>query len=98
MHGYFIELKTYLRAKDQSQMSAAEAYKERKVRIKCFSNAMFHNILQIQEKLTQEREVNFVKRDRTRKLPKVNRELATRLQQIELSLQTPPSVCSEKVV
>ena len=80
MHGYFIELKTYLRAKDQSQMSAAEAYKERK----------------IQEKLTQEREVNFVKRDRTRKLPKVNRELATRLQQIELSLQTPPSVCSEK--
>jgi hypothetical protein len=33
----------------------------------------------VQEKLEKERTVNFVKKDNARKLPKVNRELASRL-------------------
>jgi hypothetical protein len=73
MHGYFIELKTYQRARGQNQLSAAEAYRERK----------------LAEKLEKERAVHFVKRKANvanAKLPKVNRELASRLQ-AELCLQ-----------
>ncbi|KAF7633099.1 hypothetical protein Mgra_00007528 [Meloidogyne graminicola] len=64
MHGYFIEMKAYTKARGQHKLNAAEEYRERKLK----------------EKLEKERQVSFVKRTTSVKLPKVNRELAIRLQ------------------
>ncbi|KAL3117516.1 hypothetical protein niasHT_002833 [Heterodera trifolii] len=77
MHGFFVDMGTYKKARSQCQLSAFEAYREKK----------------LQHQLEQERSVQFVKRNdvggaagqRSRKLPKVNRELAARLQ-AELSI------------
>ncbi|KAL3076376.1 hypothetical protein niasHS_011795 [Heterodera schachtii] len=77
MHGFFVDMGTYKKARSQCQLSAFEAYREKK----------------LQHQLEQERSVQFVKRNdvgdaagqRPRKLPKVNRELAARLQ-AELSI------------
>ncbi|CAK5046721.1 unnamed protein product [Meloidogyne enterolobii] len=64
MHGYFIEMKAYTKAIGQNKLSAVEEYRERKLK----------------EKLEKERQVSFVKRTTSVILPKVNRELASRLQ------------------
>nr|CAD2185001.1 unnamed protein product [Meloidogyne enterolobii] len=64
MHGYFIEMKAYTKARGQNKLSAVEEYRERKLK----------------EKLEKERQVSFVKRTTSVILPKVNRELASRLQ------------------
>uniref|UniRef100_A0A914I4F8 Nucleolar protein 10 n=1 Tax=Globodera rostochiensis TaxID=31243 RepID=A0A914I4F8_GLORO len=76
MHGFFVDMSTYKKARNQCQISAVEAYREKK----------------LQQKLEQERAVNFVKRrdNGQRKLPKVNKELAARLQ-AELSIDAAAS-------
>ncbi|CAD5219418.1 unnamed protein product [Bursaphelenchus okinawaensis] len=67
MHGYFIDVRLYNKAKTLTQPFAFDSYKNRK----------------IQEKLDEERELNAL--TKKSKLPKVNKELASKLQ-MELDL------------
>uniref|UniRef100_A0A915DZY0 Nucleolar protein 10 n=1 Tax=Ditylenchus dipsaci TaxID=166011 RepID=A0A915DZY0_9BILA len=70
MHGYFMDVRLYERAKTLTQPMAFENYKKRK----------------LQERVEEERDVHLIKKDKVPKLPKVNKELALRLQR-ELSLE-----------
>ncbi|KAH7729244.1 hypothetical protein AAVH_02719 [Aphelenchoides avenae] len=63
MHGYFIDMRLYNRARTLTQPQAYESYKRRKLR----------------EKIDEERESTSIKKEK--KLPKVNRELASKLLQ-----------------
>ncbi|CAD5226429.1 unnamed protein product [Bursaphelenchus xylophilus] len=69
MHGYFIDVRLYNKAKTLTQPFAFESYRNRK----------------IQEKLDEERELHVL--SKRSKLPKVNKELATKLQ-MELDIGT----------
>lgn len=79
MHGYFIDMSAYKKAKAQSQISIVENYRRRKLK----------------EKLEDERQIPFVNKKLRRKLPKINQELASRLQ-MELSLADPEESSSKK--
>ncbi|KAI1732694.1 hypothetical protein Ddc_01577 [Ditylenchus destructor] len=69
MHGYFMDLRLYERARTLTQPMAFENYKKRK----------------LQEKIEEERDIHIIRKEKVRKPPKVNKDLASKLQ-FELSL------------
>lgn len=78
MHGYFIDIRLYNKAKTLTQPFAFENYKARKLR----------------EKVEEERETRIL--INKSRLPKVNKELATKLQ-AELQLKEGGKVADKKV-